>query len=558
MLCILLLGSCAIVRAPEGGPRDTVAPTVVSTSPPDSSLNTKPKTIEFEFSEYVDVSEVAGKLIISPKPDRAPKVIPGRRVVSIDFSEVLLKDSTTYTLNFQDAVKDLTESNRLTQYSYRFSTGSYIDSLALTGSIKAALSNQPLSNGKVMLFRGTDDSLLLKGQPDYITYTNESGAFTLEALPAGKFRLLVVEDGNKNNIVDAKELAAVVPQVIILPDDANRYFELYAAQTYPTTPTLTSLQVRQWDALIGANQPIVSVCRGGLDVEFNYLGSEDSVQLFHDLEGDSTMQLSVQFRDTAIDTLATLQFDTLQRFRLQSSAESLNSRGAYSYLRSYYPLANVDTSKISVNVLKDTLLVATIFDSIRLINDKRELLLHYPYTDTLIYRVKVLPSAVSTIAGSLEDTLISTVSQPSTKSVAYLQLVTEIIGGVPGQQVLLQLYTGEGAKVAYTFPFTLSSTYALTISKNHKKERKLDGIDSTGVKPIEDSVLSNSFQLTLPALAPNSYKLRLIVDEDKNGYFTSSYLLPTLLAEPVYHYSGELELRANWEILDTKFRINLK
>ena len=57
----------------------------------------------------------------------------GKNVIT-EFEEDL-RDSTTYTFYFQDAIRDLNEGNILEDYQFVLSTGSVIDSLSVTGNV---------------------------------------------------------------------------------------------------------------------------------------------------------------------------------------------------------------------------------------------------------------------------------------------------------------------------------------------------------------------------------------------------------------------------------------
>ncbi len=57
---------CANIVPPGGGPRDTLAPRVVSISP-DSTLQFKAQRVTFRFDEYVELDNVLEKLIVSPR-----------------------------------------------------------------------------------------------------------------------------------------------------------------------------------------------------------------------------------------------------------------------------------------------------------------------------------------------------------------------------------------------------------------------------------------------------------------------------------------------------------
>ena len=50
------------------------------------------------------------------------------------------RENTTYTFNFGEAIEDYNENNPLPFFSYTFSTGDYLDSLSLSGTVKDAYS----------------------------------------------------------------------------------------------------------------------------------------------------------------------------------------------------------------------------------------------------------------------------------------------------------------------------------------------------------------------------------------------------------------------------------
>ena len=64
-----------------------------------------------------------------------------------------LKQNTTYIFNFGSAVQDNNEGNKLENFKYVFSTGTYIDSLTTSGSIKDAKLIEAPKNINVLLYR---------------------------------------------------------------------------------------------------------------------------------------------------------------------------------------------------------------------------------------------------------------------------------------------------------------------------------------------------------------------------------------------------------------------
>ena len=57
---------CAQIAMPTGGPRDSIAPKLISASPKLNSTNVTPNKIILTFNEYVDLKEAQTNLLISP------------------------------------------------------------------------------------------------------------------------------------------------------------------------------------------------------------------------------------------------------------------------------------------------------------------------------------------------------------------------------------------------------------------------------------------------------------------------------------------------------------
>ena len=57
---------CANIIPPAGGPRDSLPPILVKTSPPDSTRRFTEKKIVFAFNEFVEVQNAQENLIVSP------------------------------------------------------------------------------------------------------------------------------------------------------------------------------------------------------------------------------------------------------------------------------------------------------------------------------------------------------------------------------------------------------------------------------------------------------------------------------------------------------------
>jgi hypothetical protein len=198
---ILLVGaSCAIVRSPEGGPKDFTPPKVVSSNPAPNSVRFDKKSVTLNFDEYIELKDLQQNFIISPpfKKRVVPKLRNNSRQVYIEFEEDL-QPNTTYTLSFGNAIVDLHEGNPLPNFTFAFSTGDVIDSLTLTGRVVDALTQKPEKESMyVMLYRKFNDTIPRKSFPAFVTKTNPKGWFSIPHVYADSFMIFALKDANMN------------------------------------------------------------------------------------------------------------------------------------------------------------------------------------------------------------------------------------------------------------------------------------------------------------------------------------------------------------------------
>ena len=125
------------------------------------------------------------------------------KTVLISINEKL-KNQTTYTFNFGNAIEDITEGNVLEDFKYVISTGAFIDSNFFNGFVYDAFSKKPIEKTKVLLFENEIDTLNDEAIPNYFSMAKEDGSFALENLKESPFFLVAFEDENENNSYDSK------------------------------------------------------------------------------------------------------------------------------------------------------------------------------------------------------------------------------------------------------------------------------------------------------------------------------------------------------------------
>ena len=198
----VLCWQCAQQGSPTGGPKDEDPPVVEECHPPNYSTRFEAKKIEITFDEYIVLDNVNQELVVSPPMEEKPQVKLKKKTLVIQFEEEL-KDSTTYTLNFGSAIKDLHEGNKLLNYEYVFSTGDVLDSLSVKGTLLYAEDlTKPDEPVSILLYDDLRDSVPLLDIPLYVGRSDDSGVFSVNNLKEGEYKVFALKDGNYNTLFD--------------------------------------------------------------------------------------------------------------------------------------------------------------------------------------------------------------------------------------------------------------------------------------------------------------------------------------------------------------------
>ncbi len=246
---IVVLSGCANIIPPQGGPRDSLPPVLLKADPVDSSRNFSDTRITFSFDEYVDIQDVYNNLLVSPLPKNLPTVDYKLRTVTVKLKDTLEKN-TTYTLNFGDALRDVNEGNIYKNFTYTFSTGSYLDSLELSGKVLLAENGRTDTTLIVMLHTSADDSIVVKEKPRYITKLDGKGRFHFKNLPPQTFYIYALKDeGNTRRYLSGKQLFGFADKPVDM-QAKNDSLTLYAyiakrdKQAMASQPTATAQKPR--------------------------------------------------------------------------------------------------------------------------------------------------------------------------------------------------------------------------------------------------------------------------------------------------------------------------
>lgn len=151
LLLALLVASCARMGRPDGGWYDETPPSVIGATPGDGSVNAKAKKINIFFDEFIKLENASEKVVVSPPQLEQPEIKATGKRISVELKDSL-KDNTTYTVDFSDAISDNNEGNPLGNYTYSFSTGEEIDTLEVSGYVVQAENLEPVKGILVGLY----------------------------------------------------------------------------------------------------------------------------------------------------------------------------------------------------------------------------------------------------------------------------------------------------------------------------------------------------------------------------------------------------------------------
>lgn len=222
----LLSPSCAnTTTPPSGGPKDTLAPVMVSTTPLMESTNfpVEPKKshLTFEFNEYVVLKEAPKNIFLSPPLKTRPQAkIKGKSIV-VSFQDSLMAN-TTYTLDLGQAVADNNEGNFFPKYVFCFSTGNEIDSIYSSGTVVNAKTMLPLDKITILFHTDPSDSAVFKILPTAAAKTDSWGYFSIRNIKPGAYHVYAIDDQNNNNKYDPESESIAFLDSLYIADKVMR------------------------------------------------------------------------------------------------------------------------------------------------------------------------------------------------------------------------------------------------------------------------------------------------------------------------------------------------
>lgn len=513
---------CAKKGNITGGLKDTIAPTLKISFPENYSTNFKGNQIKLTFDEYIKLKGLEKQLIVSPPMKNEPLIIPSTvtKYLTIQIKDTL-QPNTTYSFNFGQSITDNNEGNPLNQFKYVFSTGPYIDSLALGGRVKDALEKEVESFVSVMLYEVNEkfkDSVVYTNPPRYITNTLDSlKTFRLENLKAGKYLLVAMKDRNNNNKFNPKtEKIGFHKQFITIPNDTVYEIELFKEvlpfKAYKPFQASGNRLVVPYDGKqdFSKLKPKIILRNNTQTIEsiVTQFPKKDSLQVWYKPIKADSLLLNIKKESYVNDfsvKIKNQKKDTLSISAVQSGI--LNMREHFT-LESNTPLVKIDKSKISI---KDSKTKITEFTP-NYDDFNQKLVLNFPKNTSEKYQIQLLPGALTDFFEKSNDTLNYKLETRSESDYGNLIVDLQNVKRFP---IIIELTNEKGEILAHDYS---------------EKNTKVEFI----------------------FLEPKDYILRVIYDDNKNKKWDSGNYLEKRQAEEVIYYSKIIkDVRANWNDNET-------
>lgn len=202
--CCLSLTGCARMGQPDGGWYDDDPPKVIACDPADRQAGVTSKKVTIYFDEFIKLEDATNKVIVSPPQIEMPEIKAQGKKITVQLKDSL-KENTTYTIDFGDAISDNNEGNPMGNFTYSFSTGETIDTCEVSGTVIDASNLEPIKGIMVGLYRAEDpDSVFTTTPMLRISRTDSRGHFVIKGIAPGKYRACALQDADGNFIYSQK------------------------------------------------------------------------------------------------------------------------------------------------------------------------------------------------------------------------------------------------------------------------------------------------------------------------------------------------------------------
>lgn len=566
---LTFFSSCANIGMPSGGLKDTIPPVVIRSVPADNQTNVKGKEVRITFNELIKIDNINEKFVVSPPVSKRPIFRMKGKTMIVDLNDTLHKN-TTYSLDFKDAVSDNNEGNKMPRLRIAFSTGPTIDSLRVVGFVKDAFNLEPAGNSSILFYTGKSDTLVYKRKPDFVAKTDRNGFFAATNLPAKTYQVYALSDVDNNlkytpgadsiafldslivpsakyfpqrdTTITGSDTLVVFGKTRFYPDPLyflrfyekgfnlrldkyehtnRKYLDLIFTESVKDTFNIVPLNftppAKDWKYL--EMSPLKDTIRVWL-TDSNVYKKDTLIFKLNYLQQDSLERPFVK-NDTLkfyfTDPQQKGKTKRQQRHKIEklpaSFSVSSNLKQGFDIfanvlLSSNEPIASFDTTKVKLQIKKDTLYVPASFKIKPDPQNERRYVLTRKWDFGESYRLTIDSAAVRTIY-----------NLPSNKFNSEFKIQDEEHYG----SLIIDLQNVTGPTIIQL----LSDSKEEAVLRSFKTDK--------------------NGKITFQYLEPQKYLLKAVFDRNANGKWDTGDLKKKIQPEEVSYFLNVLKVRANWE-----------
>jgi hypothetical protein len=547
LLLPFVFTNCARQTSPTGGPKDSIPPTLIKhlAIPKTDQTNFKGNELLLPFSEMVILNNPKEQVIITPSIGKDYEIAVKKNKVIITL-ETPLKDSTTYTFNFREAVQDITEKNPAKNLQIAFSTGAYIDSLSIEGNVYDMLTGKPLEDVTIAAQPKNDTFNLFKHPSTYFTKSDSKGNYIISHLKPGIYYLFAIDDKNKNLVADSRnESYGFLSDSISLASNQHhlnvglvkldsRPLKISSARPYNTYFTIRFTKGLERFKLLATDSS---------DLSFSYGADQSNIQIYNTLSARDSLLINIQATDSIQNKLDTSLY-------VKFNQRDVDPEKFSHSIKNYTLLA--DKGKLEAEVTFSKPLKEVNFDSLFFKVDSLTTITFKP--EDLTYDE---PTRLLKINKTIDRSLYKQVTQQQRPS----DKVRDTVRSQEPKQLNI-LYLGAGAFISIENDSTAPSSQ--TINPYHTSDLSVVLFQVKTNEPHfivqlldkDNKVVQqsrNTYKSSFEDLQPAEYQLRIIQDKNNNGKWDpGNYFLKTE-PEKIKYYANEkgvrsFNLKTNWEL----------
>ena len=524
-LISIVLFSCARVGSPVGGSKDTLAPNFLGSNLDSARINvpTNLKELRLDFDEYITLKEIQKNLNISPPIQKIKRILPsslGNKFILIQWDDSL-QANTTYNFNFGNAIADLNEGNVLPYFNYAFSTGDKLDELYISGEVKDGFTKTDeeaatKKNYIVGLYKASD-SVDYRKKPYYLTKADADGYYELNYLSPGTYRIVAFDDENQNSVMELGKEAVAFRKEPVLLDKSISGLNL---SVYPTKKAVKQTEIKEIPGgilMLFEGKPtkveVLSVTDKLNDYKVTHQPKSDSVNVWFDAKKLNLGQ------------------DQMERIQLSYDADGKKDTVQYSYRYN-------KTNELTISNAKSNLFAP---------NQDFVISANMPVE-------KIQPEKWTLKSDSITRDFTAKISETNPK------------------QIIVSSAFEVGKKYQLTVPKNTVSSFYEVLPKSYQFNFEIDKAENYGSftlnlenKPAQKFWLqflsekneiafqrfTDAAQNKFTEIKPGKYTIRILVDNNGNGFWDEADFVNETSAEDVYLFPKTIEIRPLWENVET-------